>query len=230
MIKKLLFVASGATLLILVVALGICASENSSYVIWFGLSAAILAPLAFVLFGHALKGNEREILTNLSKVPELKELIRKAHSEEERLRILEDERKKLDETIRIEVRHQILFELRSQLEKEVKEKTKKYKAVLDELQGLDQEVESSPVRQEIEQIQKILSERKRGRIIIIHIGNKEFIFPVRKLGNDPLSIGLLLMLLGIEKWQGRNAQPTLQVDKKTARRLAIHPKKKDEII
>jgi hypothetical protein len=208
MVKKLLLIVLGVVLLISVIVLGILASKDPSYVIWFGLSAAILAPLAFVVFGHALKGNDHEILAQLSKVPQVRELMDKARSEEDRIKILEAERDRLDETIRVEARRQMLSESRSQLEKELDEKIKQYDATLAELRNLEQDIASSPVRQEIDRVRERLSERKKGRVIVIHAGKREMAFSVRKFGDNPLSMIALLMLLGMEKIQRkRKAQP-----------------------
>lgn len=86
MIKRIIFIALAVTLLSCVIVLGFNASRDSRYVIWFGLAAAILAPLALMVFGQALKSNDRALLAQLTKVPQVRELMEKAKSEEERIR------------------------------------------------------------------------------------------------------------------------------------------------
>lgn len=201
MIKKLCLAGVGTLLLGSVVVLGVFASRDPSYVIWFGLAAAILAPLAFVLFGQVLKGDDRELLAQLSKVPQVRELMKKAKSEEDCIRILENERQRLDETIRVEARRQMLAESRAQLEKELEDKIKQYDATISELRNLDQQIAISPICQELQRIRERLSERKKGRVVVIHVGKRELAFSARKLGDDPISMMLLMVLLGIEKLQ-----------------------------
>jgi len=208
MIKRIIFIVFAVALLACVVGLGFLASRDSRYIIWFGLAAAILAPLAFVIFGQAFKASDRELLAQLSKVPQIREMMNRAESEEERIRILELERQKLDETIRVEARRQTLSEAQSRLEEELEDKIEEYDATVLELRLLDEEIDSSPVREEIGRVRTRLAERKRGRVIVIRVGKRELTFPVRKLGSDPFGMLFLMLLHVIEKLQKkRNAQP-----------------------
>ncbi len=144
-------------------------------------------------------------MVKLSKVPQVRDLIEKAHSEEERIRILELERQKLDETIRVEVRRQTLSDSKRELEKELENKIKQYDATIQELKLLDIEIEKSPVSEEIKRIQARLEERKKGRVIVIRAGKRELAWPVRKFGDDPISLMVIVILSLIEKLQKKPA-------------------------
>ncbi|MCP5523256.1 MAG: hypothetical protein H7A46_17105 [Verrucomicrobiales bacterium] len=210
MIKRILLTVFALALLAAVAWLGFVASQDSGYVVWFGLAAAILAPFAFMVLGQAFRAREHEILTQLSKVPHIREMMRRASSEEERIRILESERQKLDETIRVEARRLTLSETRSRIETELHNKIREYDATIEELRRIDQEVEESPVREEITRVRKAIAERKRGRVIVVRFGKRERLFPVRRFGDDPFSMALLLTLHLIEKLQNRrNPRPAL---------------------
>lgn len=216
MIKRIILVVLAAALLGCVIWLGVRASGNPRYVIWFGLAAAILAPLAFVLIGQALKPKDRELLAQLSKVPEIRELMEKAESEEGRIRILELERQKLDETIRVEARRQTVFESHSRLEKELEDKIKQYDASVLELKVLDEEIEDSPVREEISRVRARLAERKQGRVIVIRVGKREFAFSEREFSDHPVGLLLQLLFRGIEELQKRGtakSKPGADADK-----------------
>jgi len=71
MLKRIVIIFVGIALLGAVIYLGWLASSNASLVIWFGVASAILAPAGFALIGFALRAGENELLTNLSKVPEI---------------------------------------------------------------------------------------------------------------------------------------------------------------
>jgi len=213
MIKRGILIVFAMTLLACVVWLGFLASSDSRYVVWFGISAAILAPFAFVVFGQAFKAIDRNLLAQLSKVPQIRELMEKAESEEERIRILELERQKLDETIRVEARRQTLAQAQSRLEKELEDKIKEYDAAVLELKLLDEEIKSSPVHEEIDRIRTRLAERKRGRVVVIRTMNREHTFPVRKFSGDQFSQLFLAILLVIERLQKKkSAQPQPEAD------------------
>lgn len=83
----------------------------------------------------------------------------------------------------------------------MEDKIRQYDATVQELKLLDEEIESGPVREEISRIRKRLAERKRGRVIFIHIGKRELIFPVRYLRGNLFDMLTNMLLLAIEQIQ-----------------------------
>ncbi|MFY4765019.1 hypothetical protein ACOTVR_02115 [Aliarcobacter butzleri] len=85
MFFKIILILLGLLLFFIVIYLGILSSANSAYVIWFGLSSALLAPAGFTLITLAFRNNNDKLLQQLSKVPEISVLIEKAQTQEERI-------------------------------------------------------------------------------------------------------------------------------------------------
>jgi len=57
------------------VYLGIQSGKDNRFVIWFGIAAAIAAPVGLNLFTYAFSRSDREIIQQLAKVPEIERLI-----------------------------------------------------------------------------------------------------------------------------------------------------------
>lgn len=173
MLKKLLFFIIGLGLIAVVVFLGMKAAKNPSFVIWFGLSAAILVPAAFAVIGYGFRTEERLLFKELAKVPEIDKLIKEAKTKEEKIALLEQERSRLNEIIQVEARRQMLFAKQDSLEKEVMRVLNDYKAVEAELKLMDIKIDESPSYQEIERIQQRIKDRRKGKIVIIKFGKRE---------------------------------------------------------
>ena len=199
--KKALFIILGTFLIAVVIKLGLIAKGDPSYVIWFGLASALLVPSAFGLIGYALKSDERKLLSELSKVPQIDELIEKAKSQEEKIEILEKERNKLNEIIRLEAKRQTLFHQKSTIENTMVGLYKEYVAIIQELESINEEVEESPVLEEIKKIQKRLNERKDGGIIVVKFGKKEIVFKQKNFSDSPLDLLFWFLMKLIEDIQ-----------------------------
>lgn len=201
--KKVLFFAIGVMLLGVVVYLGIRTSQDTSFVVWFGLATAILAPTAFAVISYSFRTDKLQLFQELAKVPEIDSLINKAKTQEEKIALLEQERNSLNEIIQVEARRQTLISTRDTLEQGIIRILKDYNAVVDELNHIDIKTEESPAVQEMKRIQERLKERRRGKIIVLRFGKREFIIPERKVSNSPPGILLLLGLRLAEKIQKR---------------------------
>jgi hypothetical protein len=66
------------------VYLGIQSGKDNRFVIWFGLSSAIAAPVGIGLFSYAISSSDREIIQQLAKVPEIERLIQQAKTQEDK--------------------------------------------------------------------------------------------------------------------------------------------------
>jgi hypothetical protein len=100
--KRILTLLIGLGLLGVVVYLGLIARSDQSYVVWFGIAAAILAPTGLAAIGYSLSAGNRQVLERFSKVPEIERLIGEAKSQEEKIRLLEQERARLIEIVELE--------------------------------------------------------------------------------------------------------------------------------
>jgi len=173
MLKKLLFFIIGLGLIAVVVFLGMKAAKNPSFVVWFGLSAAILAPTAFAVIGYGFRTDDRRLFKELAKVPEIDKLIKEAKTKEEKIALLEQERARLDEIIQVEARRQMLTAKQDSLEKEILRVLNDYKAVEAELKIMDIKIDESPAFQEIERIQQRIKDRRKGKVFVIKFGKRE---------------------------------------------------------
>ncbi len=71
MLKAIFSGLIGIALLLGVCYLGYLATHNSSFVVWFGLAAAIVVPIALGLIKHSFYRSDEELIKRLSKVPEI---------------------------------------------------------------------------------------------------------------------------------------------------------------
>ncbi len=186
----------------MVIYLGIKTTEDTSLVVWFGLASAIIAPIGLAMIGYGFRTDELKLFQELSKVPEIGNLIEKAKTQEEQIALLEQERKRLSQIIQVEARRQTLLSTKENLENDIDKVVKAYNATTEELKLIDHQIEESPAVKEMKKIQNRINERSRGKIIVLKLWNKEFVIPERKIiGDSPLDIFLLLSLRSLEKLQ-----------------------------
>lgn len=200
--KKIIYIVTGLILIGVVIYLGIKTTEDTSLVVWFGLASAIIAPIGLAMIGYGFRTDELKLFQELSKVPEIGNLIEKAKTQEEQIALLEQERKRLSQIIQVEARRQTLLSTKENLENDIDKVVKAYNATTEELKLIDHQIEESPAVKEMKKIQNRINERSRGKIIVLKLWNKEFVIPERKIiGDSPLDIFLLLSLRSLEKLQ-----------------------------
>ena len=78
MFRRLLAITVALGLLTGVVYLGFLSSRDSSFVVWFGIGSAVLAPLGFTLLGYGVRLGDRQVLLQLAQVPEIARLLNQA--------------------------------------------------------------------------------------------------------------------------------------------------------
>lgn len=210
MLKKLIFIIIGVFLIAVVVSLGIKAAQNSSYVTWFGIASAVLAPSAFAIIGYGFKIDERHLFQQLSRIPEIDKLIREASTQEEKIALLEQERARLNEIIQVEARRQTLVASRESLEQDMTRILKDYNAIIEELALINIRIEESPVLQEMKRIQERIKARREGRVIVLRFGKREFFVPESKFSDSGIDILALLVLRLIERLQHGTAKKVRQ--------------------
>ena len=109
--------------------LGIQSGKDNRFVVWFGISSAVAAPLGLALFASAVNRSDSEIISRLAKVPEIEKLINEARTQEEKIKLLEEERMNLAEIVRVESARQAAFDRIDSLERDATR-------ILDELRRL----------------------------------------------------------------------------------------------
>ena len=185
MFNKFLLILSGLLLFGVVVYLGIEASTKATFVIWFGLSSALLAPAGFTLITLAFRNNNDKLLQQLSKVPEISVLIEKAHTQEERIQALEIERASLEDAIKYETFRSILLEKKNTFEIEAEKLIINLDDVENKLSKLDIEIENTQNSEVIQNLRIKLRAREQNNIII-NLFDKEIIINVEKIRRIPL--------------------------------------------
>jgi hypothetical protein len=172
MIKRILSLLFGVGLIATVVWLGLQTRHDQSLVVWFGLAAAIFAPMGFAAIGYSLTSSNRQVLERLSKVPEIEHLITAAKTQEERIGSLERERARLLEVVEFEARKESLTRRKGSLEQDGTR-------ILSELEAIDAELSSlkispGPVTEEITKLRARIRARQDGDLVF-RIGSRHFV-------------------------------------------------------
>jgi len=159
--------AIGAMALIAGVAyLGWLSSKSSAYVWWFGVAAALAAPIGLTLLGLALNGSDSDVIKRLAKVPEIERLIAEAKSHEEKIKLLEAEREKLIDIVKLESRRQAIVDRVTSLESDAVRILVELENLDQEQQDLDIKIGSSNVSKEIARLRERVRARERGDLVI----------------------------------------------------------------
>lgn len=193
MIKKVLAILVGLGLLGLVYKLGVMSLTDPSYVLYFGLASAIIAPVGLSLIGYSFKRNDQHVLAELAKVPEIDKLTKEAKSQEEKIALLEQERAKLAEIVRLEARKQALSNRKELLESDAVRILEELRLVDEEITQLDRTVEASSVTEEVRQLQERIEARKKGDIVV-RLGSRYFVLTRRLINSLPFPLDEILIL------------------------------------
>ena len=113
--KKVFLLLTGIILIFSVVFLGIKSTENNTFVVLFGLACALIAPIGITCITSVFNVGNKETLKKLLKVPQIDELIQKAETQEEKIKLLEDERKQLSNIVKYETLKYAALERRNKL-------------------------------------------------------------------------------------------------------------------
>ena len=170
-LKRILLFLAGTACLASVVWLGIKTADHTSYVVWFGLASAIIAPIGLTLLTLAFTLGKNDALKRLSAVPDIQKLIEKANTEQERIRVLQEQRNQLEDTIRLESHRQALLARKDKLQDDGVQILTDLESVDAELTAVDDSVTASPWRDDIRRLQERLKARRRGAIVL-HIGSR----------------------------------------------------------
>ena len=180
MFSKIILIIFGLLSFFIVIYLGIQASTNSSYVVWFGLSSALLAPAGFTLITLAFRNNNDKLLQQLSKIPEISVLIEKAQTQEEKIKALELERQSLEDAIKYETLRSVLIEKKSNFELEAEKLLMNLDDIEDKLSKLDVEIENTEHPEIIQKLREKIRLREQNNIIT-NLFDRDIIINVEKI-------------------------------------------------
>jgi hypothetical protein len=174
---RLIAAIAGIGLLAAVTLFGISVRDDSKLVLWFGLAAAVLAPVGVALIGYAITAGERRQLARLTHVTEIEQLIAKADDAQTRLRLLEEQRNNLQEAVRIEAARIAMHDRRDALEQNAIQ-------ILEELAALDVDFAEAnagattpEVREALTALEERVEARRRGNIVLTFRGRQYVIDP-----------------------------------------------------
>lgn len=137
--KRIFLLLIGILLILSVVFLGIKSAENNAFVVPFGLACALIAPIGISCVSNFFNIRNNDTLKKLLKVPQIDELIQKAETQEEKIRLLEEERKQLSNIVKYETLKYAALERRKYLENEAQNILNEYEKVEREIQQLNLE-------------------------------------------------------------------------------------------
>ena len=106
---KVLNFLIGLLLLVLIVYTGYYTTNNTNFVIWFGVITAILAPIALEFIFYPFKSKDKLLIKDLSRVPEIDKLIKEANNVEMKVQSLEKQKLELEKLISLEAYRRTLI-------------------------------------------------------------------------------------------------------------------------
>ncbi len=184
MFFKIILILLGLLSFFIVIYLGILSSSNSVYVIWFGLSSALLAPAGFTLITLAFRNDNDKLLRQLSKVPEISVLIEKAQTQEERIKALELERKSLEDAIKYETLRSVLIEKKNNYEIEAEKLLFQLDDIEHKLLKLDIEIEGTEYPEIVQKLREKIRLREQNNIVI-NLFDRDIVINIEKIRAIP---------------------------------------------
>lgn len=161
--KRVVAFTAGVLSVAIVIRLGFLSVQDPGYVLWFGLAAALVAPIGLGLLSYALFGTDKVPAERLSKVPEIAELIERADTEEERLRLLEIEKQRLEEFVRYEAERMTLESRKASWEDSAQRVLSDLNDIEVELDRIAAAPSSNIVSKQVRQLRDRLQGRSQGR-------------------------------------------------------------------
>lgn len=207
-LKRFLLVVLGLVLLGIVIYLGLRATSEPAFVVWFGLAAAIFIPGSIAAIRYAFTAKERKMLQELARVPVIDKQIRRSKNLEEQIRQLEEEKVQIAEVTRLESRRQTLLERKKSLEEDGSRILYDLQAIDLEIRDLDVYIQSSPATQQVKELYERLQARRRGDVVIrwgsrYYRVDRDLILGLFPLGTGRLVLAYFRLLEEMLNWQRR---------------------------
>ena len=130
--KRVISAILGVILIGIVIFLGIKTEDGNIYIILFGLSSALVAPVGISALGYSIR-KEDKTLKKLAMVPEIDNLIERAETEQEKIKRLKREKNELLNYIRNDTKRIALVERKKILESDIRRLWEEYEKVNSEL-------------------------------------------------------------------------------------------------
>lgn len=160
MIKKVSFIFIAIMRIALVVYLGFLSTSNSTYVVWFGLASAFLAPLSLTLLTSVFNLDQKKALNKLLKIADIDSLVQKAETQEEKVQILQNQRKHLMEIIEYETTKYAALKRKESLLNEAEKLIDEIDNIETEIATLKLDNEENMVTQTIDKLNIRLEKRR----------------------------------------------------------------------
>ena len=158
--KRIISAIIGILLIGAVIHLGLKSGDDNKYIVPFGLTSALIAPMGLSALGYSVKRKD-DTLQKLAKTPQIDELIEQAETEEEKIKRHKKEKDVLLDYIKNETKRISKIERKKILEADAKRILDEYKEVVEEINGMsNMEIDLENVSEEIQELYNIHSEKE----------------------------------------------------------------------
>lgn len=153
--KRIISAIIGIFLIGVVIYLGLKSGDDNKYIVPFGLTSALIAPMGLSALGYSIKRKD-DTLQKLAKISQIDALIEQAETEEEKIRRLKKEKDVLLDYIKNETKRISRIERKKILEADAKKILNEYKEVVEELNAMsNMEIDLENVSEEIQELYNI---------------------------------------------------------------------------
>ncbi len=157
--KRIISAIIGFILIGIVIYLGIKSGDSNKYIVPFGLTSALIAPMGLSALGYSVKRKD-DTLQKLAKISQIDELIEQAETEEEKIRRLKKEKDVLLDYIKKETKRISKIERKKILEADAKRILIEYKQVINEIAAIsNDEIDLENVSEEIRELYNIQNQK-----------------------------------------------------------------------
>lgn len=149
----------GLILIAAIVYCGYYSIEHPNFVAWFGVITAVISPVAFEFLLYPFRSKDKQMIKDLSKVPQIEKLLQEAKDNESKIELLEQQRKELDKLITYESKRRTLLAERALYITQGEEALAQIKKLDESLQLLTHEKQTLPdsLKELMGEIEKIES-------------------------------------------------------------------------
>lgn len=158
--KRIISAIIGIFLIGVEIYFGIESGDDSKYIVPFGLTSALIAPMGLSALGYSVKRKD-DTLQKLAKIPQIDELIEQAETEEEKIKRLKKEKDVLLDYIKNETKRISKIERKKILESDAKRILDEYNEVVEEINSMsNMEIDLENISEEIQELYNIHSENR----------------------------------------------------------------------
>lgn len=161
--KRVISAILGVILIGIVIFLGIKTEDGNVYILLFGLSSALVAPVGISALGYSIR-KEDKTLKKLAMVPEIDNLIERAETEQEKIKRLKREKNELLNYIRNDTKRIALVERKKILESDIRRLYEEYEKVNSELAEIEEE--KPDISQMSNEITKLCKDHTESKVTV----------------------------------------------------------------